>query len=330
MSNRNILVIGGAGYVGSHVVTALLNHDCEVTVVDSLVTGHELALDRAEDISGKPLKFIHKDVRDTSFPAGTTFDAVVHLAGLKSVPESFTQPARYYEQNLEATLAVLRLARECHIGRIVFSSSAAVYTRSGDKTLHERSPVGTKVSPYAHTKLMSEQMLSDEAMAREHLTTVSLRYFNPIGAHISGLIGEDNQAEAGNLMTHMLRVASGAQPHLVIYGDGSAVRDFIDIEDLARAHLAALLVDDGDSHIFNVGTGAGTTVLGLLKAFTSATGIPIPCVFEEPRVGDAERSVADVRKASETLRWRAMVSIQKSCYDSYRWHTKNPEGYGHG
>lgn len=338
MTTEHVVVTGGAGYIGSHVVLRLLEEGYRVTVVDSLVTGHKEALRRVEVLTGKNVQFIQMDVRAKALPFALIpfgdIHAIIHLAGLKSVPESIQNPTKYYQNNLDGTLAVLGIAAVYGVRKLVFSSSAAVYSHGGDGLLHEESATGAGISPYAYSKLVSERMIMDEVASRKALTAVVLRYFNPIGAHPSGAIGE--HGSSGNIMPNVLRVADDELATLLIYGDdyptsdGTPERDYIHVMDLADAHLAALQLDDHDSHLYNVGAGEGTTVLQLLEEFYYATNLHTMWEAVGRRAGDTASAVAVVTKAVDELGWAAQRTLRDSLTDAMNWYTQNPEGYSRG
>ncbi|MFW6639725.1 UDP-glucose 4-epimerase GalE [Nocardiopsis algeriensis] len=334
----NILLTGGAGYIGSHVAVELLEAGHGVVALDSLVNSHEEALRRVERITGAALSFHRADCTDPAalrrvFEAHD-IDAVIHLAGLKAVGESVEQPLRYYRNNLDALLTLLETMGEHGVHRLVFSSSATVY---GDP---ERVPITEDcaldaTNPYGATKLFAERILADAAAADPRLRVISLRYFNPIGAHPSGLIGEDPQGVPNNLFPYIAQVAAGRREQLRVYGDdydtpdGTGVRDYLHVVDLARGHLAAVdhLADAPGHRVYNLGTGRGTSVMEALRAFERAVGAPIPHTVADRRPGDIAVCYADPGAAARDLEWKAVRGVEEACADAWRWQTANPYGF---
>lgn len=334
-----ILVTGGAGYIGSHTCVLLLNAGYDVVVVDNLSNSKEEALRRVEKITGKALTFYKQDLLDKSglervFETEKP-DAVIHFAGLKAVGESVAIPLSYYHNNITGTLILLETMSKFNCKKIVFSSSATVYGVPKSVPIKEDFPLST-TNPYGATKLMIENILRDLYVSDKTWGIVILRYFNPIGAHESGLIGEDPRGIPNNLVPYVAQVAVGKREKLSVFGndyntkDGTGVRDYIHVVDLAGGHLAALdKLKDGDGvYTFNLGTGNGYTVLDVVKAFEKACGKPIPYVIAPRRAGDIDECYADPTYAKSELKWSAKFGIDKMCEDSWRWQKNNPDGYG--
>ena len=334
----NVLLTGGAGYIGTHTAVELLDAGHGVVLVDSLVNSHEEAVRRVERITGAQVAFHRADCADPTALrqvfAEHEIDAVIHLAGLKAVGESVAQPLRYYRNNLDALLTLTEVMDEYGVRDLVFSSSATVY---GDP---ERVPIpeGAELSttnPYGTTKLFIEQILTDLAFADPRWRIVSLRYFNPIGAHPSGLIGEDPQGVPNNLFPYIAQVAAGRRPHLEVFGDdyhtpdGTGVRDYLHVVDLARGHLAAVthLADTAGCRVYNLGTGRGTSVLESVRAFEEATGVTVPFTVVDRRPGDIATCYADPTAAARDLEWKAQRTVAEACADTWRWQTANPRGF---
>ena len=335
----NILVTGGTGYIGSHTVIELLSAGHSVAVVDNLSNSSRVSLRRVEAITGQAVPFYEADIRDRealeSVFAAQRFDCCIHFAGLKAVGESVSKPWEYYENNVVGTLTLLDVMRRHGCKNIVFSSSATVY---GDPTvipITENCPKGTCANPYGRTKAMQEDILTDMQYADREWNVVLLRYFNPIGAHASGLIGEDPGGVPNNLMPYITQVAVGRRPYLRIYGndydtpDGTGVRDYIHVVDLAKGHVAALAAIRAKSGtaVYNLGTGKGCSVLEVVRAFEKATGISVPYRVEPRRPGDIAESWSDPSKAERELGWKAEKSIEDMCRDSWNWQRRNPNGY---
>ena len=334
-----VLLTGGAGYIGVHTAIALLEAGHEVLIVDNFATSSPEAIRRVESLTGATIPVLEADVRDE--PALAAFlrehapiDAVVHFAGLKAVGESVEQPLRYYEVNLGTTFSLLNVMAAEGIHTIVFSSSATVYGEPDELPSTERSRTGLDLpNPYGKTKRIIEEILADTAAASPTLRAVSLRYFNPVGAHPSGLIGEDPHGLPTNLMPIVARVALGTIPHVSIYGDdyntpdGTGLRDYIHVSDLAAGHVAALEAARPGYSVFNLGTGAPVSVRELIDAFAQASGREIPVVVTDRRHGDVAASYADASKAESELHWSARRSIEQACVDYWNWQQKNPNGY---
>jgi UDP-glucose 4-epimerase len=334
-----ILVTGGAGFIGSHTVVELLSAHEEVIIVDNFSNAKPQVLKRIEQITGATFKFYQADV--THFDQMKTIflensiEAIIHFAGFKAVGESVSEPLKYYENNIQSTLVVLKLMKLFNVANIVFSSSATVYGLSDRVPFFETHPTGGTTNPYGTTKWMIEKILIDFAQVHPEKNVAILRYFNPIGAHASGLIGEDPQGVPNNLMPFMTQVAIGQREKLTVFGsdyptiDGTGVRDYIHVVDLALGHLAALrkLRTHPGLVIYNLGTGQGTSVLQLIKAFQIATGIVIPYVTAARRSGDIASSYANCDLAKKEMKWEAKQTIQTCCEDAWRWQTLNPKGY---
>ena len=334
-----ILVTGGTGYIGSHTTVELLNIGSDVIIVDNLSNSKELVLDRIEKITGKRPKFIKCDLLDKSaldnvFDTYPEIDSVIHFAGLKAVGESCQKPLLYYHNNITGTLNLLDSMTSHGVNRIVFSSSATVYGTPKSVPIREDFPTST-TNPYGETKLMIERILKDTCVANPKFSACVLRYFNPIGAHESGLIGEDPKGIPNNLLPYITRVAVGKLECLSVFGndypthDGTGVRDYIHVVDLALAHLKAIEYTEklqGIDYI-NVGTGNGYSVLDIVKAFGDEWGTPINYRIADRRPGDIAECYADPTKAKEVLGWTAERDLRKMCEDSARWQRTNPDGY---
>jgi UDP-glucose 4-epimerase len=334
----NILVTGGAGYIGSITCIQLIAAGHRPVILDNLVNAKEAVVDRIERVAGQRPLFVHSDVRDgeavTRLLQRERIDAVIHFAGLKAVGESVQQPLAYYDNNVNGSLALVGAMREAGVRTLVFSSSATVYAESRRMPLTEGAAVAA-VSPYGRSKLMVEQILADAVAADPAWSMTALRYFNPVGAHPSGLLGEDPQGTPNNLMPYIAQVAIGRRPALRIFGndyptfDGTGVRDYLHVVDLADGHLAALAHGRGKPglHVFNLGTGRGHSVLEVLAAFSQACGRDLPSEFAPRRPGDQAAFWADPTRARNALGWRATRSLDEMCADTWRWQTQNPNGY---
>lgn len=334
-----ILVTGGTGYIGSHTVVELLKAGDEVVIVDNLCNSKLCVLDRIERITGKRPTFYQVDILDADaldavFAKHPEITAVIHFAGLKAVGESCQLPLKYYHNNLTGTFILLEKMAKYHVKRIVFSSSATVYGMPKSVPIREDFPLST-TNPYGETKLMIERIMKDACTADHELSVSILRYFNPIGAHESGLIGEDPKGIPNNLLPYVAKVAAGKLPHLNVFGndyptpDGTGVRDYIHVVDLALAHLKALARTEKVQGIeyFNIGTGVGYSVLQIVAAFEKAYGAKVNYVIADRRPGDIAECYADPTKAAEILGWRAERDLAKMCEDSARWQKMNPDGY---
>ena len=335
---KTILVTGGAGYIGSHTLIELINNNFEVVVIDNLANSSRESLRRVEQITGQEIPFIEADVRDQSAldDIFTTYDidSVIHFAGLKAVGESVAKPLEYYDNNLVSTLALLEAMREHNVKQLVFSSSATVYGSPSELPLRETSTVGIGLTnPYGKTKYMIEQIIQDYCAADPTFEATILRYFNPIGAHQSGQIGEDPNGIPNNLLPYVAQVAVGKLQSVGVFGndydtpDGTGVRDYIHVVDLARGHVAALQHMKAGASIYNLGTGSGTSVLEIIKAFSKACGRNLPYDIKPRRAGDIAACYADCSKAERELGWRAELSIEQACADSWRWQSQNPNGF---
>ncbi len=335
-----ILVTGGAGYIGSHTCVELLNAGYDVVVVDNLYNSSAKALHRVEQITGKTLKFYENDVRDRDAMdqifAENDIDAVIHFAGLKAVGESVAKPIEYYENNIGGTLVLTDVMRNHGVKNIIFSSSATVYGDPAEIPITENCPKGVCTNPYGWTKSMLEQILTDIHTSDPEWNVVLLRYFNPIGAHGSGLIGEDPKGIPNNLVPYVAQVAIGKLDCLGIFGDdydtpdGTGVRDYIHVVDLAVGHVKAIekLVCGGGVSIYNLGTGNGYSVFQVVHAFEKACGHPIKYEIKPRRAGDIAMCYCDPTKARTELGWEAACGIEEMCADSWRWQSGNPDGYG--
>ena len=336
----NILVTGGAGYIGSHTCIELMANGYDVIVVDNLCNSNPKSLDRVEQLAGKKPKFYEGDVRDEALMrkifAENEISAVIHFAGLKAVGESVAQPWRYYDNNLNSTLVLTKAMEEAGCKRIIFSSSATVYSGDNEMPLRETSRTGNCTNPYGWTKYMTEQILSGMAHADKEWSIVLLRYFNPVGAHASGLIGEDPRGIPNNLMPFISQVAVGRREKLNVFGndydthDGTGVRDYIHVVDLAKGHVAAVkyATRNKGTEVFNLGTGIGYSVLDMVKAFEEANGVKVPYQIVDRRPGDLATCYADPTKSLEKLGWKAEKTLVDMCRDSWNWQSKNPMGYG--
>ncbi len=336
----SILVTGGTGYIGSHTVVELQNAGFEAVIVDNLSNSKALVLDRIEAITGKRPGFYNADIRDKEalakiFKENPDIEAVIHFAGLKAVGESVAKPLEYYDNNIHGTLSLLEAMRDAGVKNIVFSSSATVYGDPAFVPITEECPKGTCTNPYGWTKSMLEQILSDLTVPDKEWNVILLRYFNPIGAHKSGTMGEDPSGIPNNLMPYITQVAVGKRDHLNVFGndydthDGTGVRDYIHVVDLAIGHVKALnkIREKCGLKIYNLGTGHGYSVLDIVKAFEKASGVKIPYEITARRPGDIATCYADASKAKAELGWEAQYGIEEMCEDSWRWQKNNPEGY---
>ena len=332
-----VLVTGGAGYIGSHTVVELLNAGCEVVVVDNLSNANEESLRRVKEITGKDLAFYPYDVRDrakvTEVFSAHSFDWVIHFAGLKAVGESVQKPVLYYDNNLISTLVLLETMEQFGVRNLVFSSSATVYGEPERLPLDEDCRLST-TNPYGTTKLMQEQMLKDLYRADSRWNIALLRYFNPVGAHPSGRIGEDPKGIPNNLMPYVAQVASGKLQKIGVFGndyptpDGTGVRDYIHVVDLARGHVAAIQkLSEPGVHIYNLGTGKGYSVLDMVHAFEKACGKKLPYEIKPRRAGDVPACYATSAKAERELGWKAQYDLEDMCRDQWNWQKNNPNGY---
>ncbi len=334
-----ILVTGGAGYIGSHTCVELLDNGYEIIVVDNLSNSKEEVLDRVRSITGKDFSFykadlLNKEALEHIF-AENSIDAVIHFAGLKAVGESVEQPLKYYHNNITGTLILAEVMNKYDVKKIVFSSSATVYGMPDEMPISEGFPLGA-INPYGQTKQMIEQILKDLSVSDEKWSIALLRYFNPIGAHSSGEIGEDPNGIPNNLMPYISLVAVGKLDELKVFGDdyptsdGTGIRDYIHVVDLAKGHLKALEKVDSSrgAEAYNLGTGTGYSVLEMVSAFEKASGRKIPYQVVDRRPGDAAVSYANPSKAERELGWEAEKGLEEMCADSWRWQVNNPNGYG--
>ena len=335
----NVLVTGGAGYIGSHTCVELLERGYGVIVADNLVNSSAKSLERVQQITGKSLDFYEIDVRDRAaldrIFEKHDINCAIHFAGLKAVGESVAMPLEYYDNNLNSTITLCRAMKDHGVKNIVFSSSATVYSGDNEMPLKESSRTGMCTNPYGWTKYMSEQILRDTAFADEEWSIALLRYFNPIGAHKSGLIGEDPRGIPNNLMPFISQVAVGRRDHLNVFGndydthDGTGVRDYIQVVDLARDHVCAIeyMQKHKGENVFNLGTGMGYSVLDMVKAFERVTGIKIPYEIVARRPGDLATVYSSPDKSAELLGWKAQYNLDDMCRDTWAWQSKNPMGF---
>ncbi len=334
-----ILVTGGAGYIGSHTCLELLEAGHEVVVVDNLANSSETAIRRVEKITGKSIKFYKVDLLDekglTEVFDKEKVEAVIHFAGLKAVGESVRKPLEYYYNNITGTLKLCDVMRKHNVKNIIFSSSATVYGCPEKVPVTEETPKGTCTNPYGWTKSMLEQILTDLHTSDEEWNVVLLRYFNPIGAHESGLIGEDPKGIPNNLVPYVAQVAVGKLDKIKIYGDdydtpdGTGIRDYIHVVDLAKGHVKALkkFEDNGGVSVYNLGTGKGYSVKEIVAAFSKACGKELPYEIADRRPGDIAVNYSDPAKALKELGWKAEKGIEEMCADTWKWQSMNPNGY---
>lgn len=335
----SILITGGAGFIGSHTAVEFLNAGYDIVIVDNYINSSPKALDRIREITGKTFRFYEVDLCDKEafrrvFVENPEIDSAIHFAGLKAVGESVAQPERYYRNNLLSTLNLISLMSEYGAKRIVFSSSATVYGNPKAVPIREDFPLST-TNPYGETKLMIERILKDVWVSDNEWSVSILRYFNPIGAHKSGLIGENPRGIPNNLLPYVAKVAAGQLPCLSVFGndyntpDGTGVRDYIHVVDLAKAHLKALERAEKVQNVeyYNIGTGVGYSVLDIIKAYEKATGLKVNYKIAPRRPGDIDACYADPAKAAEVLGWRAENTLDDMCRDLANWQKKNPNGY---
>ena len=335
----NVLVTGGAGYIGSHTCLELLESGYGVVVLDNLCNSNAKSLDRVRELTGKPIKFYQGDVRDEALLrkifTENALGCVIHFAGLKAVGESVAKPWEYYDNNLNTTLVLTKVMKEFGMKNIIFSSSATVYTADNEMPLKETSRTGSCTNPYGWTKYMTEQILSGIAQADEEWSVVLLRYFNPIGAHKSGRIGEDPRGIPNNLMPFITQVAIGRREKLSVYGndypthDGTGVRDYIHVVDLAKGHVAAVeyVCANRGCEVFNLGTGTGYSVLDMVNTFMQVNNVEVPYAIVARRPGDIATCYADPTKSREVLHWTAEKTLSDMCRDSWNWQKNNPQGF---
>ncbi|ADY55808.1 UDP-glucose 4-epimerase [Syntrophobotulus glycolicus DSM 8271] len=335
----SILITGGAGYIGSHTVVELQNAGYSVVVVDNFSNSFPEALRRVEKITGKRVPFYKADIRDRSAMEEIfrkeKFECCIHFAGFKAVGQSVTAPWEYYDNNINGTLALIDVMRKYRTKNMIFSSSATVYGKPAFVPITEDCPKGKIVNPYGRTKSMQEEILADIQKADPEWNVILLRYFNPIGAHISGLIGESPVGIPGNLVPYIAQVAVRRLEKLLIYGndyhtrDGTGIRDYIHVSDLAVGHVKALeaVRQNPGLEIYNLGTGKGYSVLEVVRCFEQVSGVPIPCQVVSRRPGDIAVCYADAGKAERELKWKTTRSLADMCLDSWRWQLGNPNGY---
>lgn len=333
-----ILLTGGAGYIGSHTAIELINSGHEVIIADNFLNSNPEVMNRLKTITGKEIKLYNIDVTEFE-PVEKVFceneiDAVIHFAGLKAVGESVSIPLKYYRNNIDSTLTLVEVMKKHNVNNFVFSSSATVYGVPETVPLVEGMPTGC-TNPYGWTKLMNEQILTDIANANPEFSVVLLRYFNPIGAHESGLIGENPNGIPNNLMPYISQVAIGKLQKLSVFGndyntkDGTGVRDYIHVVDLARGHVSAIEYASKHSgvEIFNLGTGIGYSVLDIVNAFAKVNNVEVPYIITDRRPGDVAECYADASKALNEMNWKAEKNLEDMCRDTWNWQTKNPNGY---
>ena len=338
MEIKRVLVTGGTGFIGSETVIKLIENGYDPIIVDNLSNSKETVIGRIKEITGKLVPFYKVDVADEEALREVfkkeKFEAVIHFAGLKAVGESVEKPLLYYANNLGSSLTLVKLMKEFDVRNIVFSSSATVYGVPERVPLLETDPVTHATNPYGETKVMIEHILMDTQAAWKELNVALLRYFNPIGAHPSGLLGEDPNGIPNNLMPFICQVAIGKRDHLRVWGDtyptpdGTGIRDYIHVLDLADGHVATLkkLAEDPGLVIYNLGTGKGTSVLEMVHAFEEATGVKIPYKIYDPRPGDVTENYAATDKAEKELGWKAKYNVVDACRDAYNFQKKNPNG----
>lgn len=334
-----VLVTGGMGYIGSHTCVELLERGMDVVVIDNLVNSSAEAGRRIEQITGKAVTFYEADVRDRETLDRIfdehSFDCVIHFAGLKAVGESVEMPLEYYDNNLGSTITLCEAMRSHNVNKIIFSSSATVYSADNDMPLYETSRTGSCTNPYGWTKYMCEQILRDYARADPTWSVVLLRYFNPVGAHPSGLIGEDPKGIPNNLMPYISQTAIGKFEYLRVFGndydthDGTGVRDYIHVVDLAKGHVAAIeyMKDHCGESVFNLGTGTGYSVLDMVHAFEKANSLRVPYKIVGRRAGDIDVCYCSPEKSEKYLGWAAECDLEDMCRDSWHWQSLNPDGY---
>ena len=334
---KKILVTGGAGYIGSHTVVQLLNSGEEIVILDNLSNSSSGVIERIEGLTGKAVEFVKGDIRDRALVRATfekhAFDSVIHFAGLKAVGESEAFPLKYFDNNVSGSIVLFEEMMQANVNQLIFSSSATVYGNPGSVCYTEETAL-SPINVYGRTKLMVEDILRDLQKANPALKIALLRYFNPVGAHESGQIGENPFGKPNNLMPFMTQVAIGAQEKLMVYGndyptpDGTGLRDYIHVEDLAAGHLAALkALEQNASITVNLGTGKPYSVFDMIKAFESASGLKIPYEVVGRRAGDLSEYYADPALAKKILGWEAQLGIDRMCADAWRWQKNNPKGY---
>ncbi len=335
----SILITGGCGYIGSHTCVELLNSGYDIVVLDNFYNSHPEALKRVKELTGREFPFYECDIRDADglrkiFQAHT-IDVVIHFAGLKAVGESVKKPLEYFDNNVNGTLVLCGVMREFGCKRMVFSSSATVYGMNNPSPLNETMPVGAVTNPYGRTKFMIECILQDLCVSDPEWSVVLLRYFNPIGAHKSGRIGENPNGIPNNLMPYISQVAVGKLKQLSVFGndydtpDGSGVRDYIHVVDLAQGHVCAVdyAMNHTGAEAINLGTGNGVSVLELVETFERVNGVPVPYVIAPRRDGDVATCYSAPDKAKELLGWEAQYTVEDMCRDTWKWQSDNPNGY---
>jgi UDP-glucose 4-epimerase len=337
---KTILITGGAGYIGSHACVEFLAAGYDIVVYDNLSNSSALALDRVRELSGLDFPFVQGDIRDrTALDAlfkTHDIDAVIHFAGLKAVGESVAKPLLYYDNNIAGSVTLFEAMQAAGVKTVVFSSSATVYGDPASVPIREDFPVGGTTNPYGTSKLFIEKMLQDVAIADPAWSIALLRYFNPVGAHKSGRIGEDPRGIPNNLMPYIAQVAVGRREYLNVFGndyptpDGTGVRDYIHVVDLAQGHVRAVqkLAEGPGVRVWNLGTGQGYSVLDMARAFEQASGRPVPYRIAPRRAGDIAQCWADPARAERELGWKATRGLAEMCEDTWRWQAQNPEGYG--
>lgn len=338
MSSKSILITGGAGYIGSHVVYELLKTDKKIVIFDNFSNSTREPLARICKTLNKEINIIHGDLLNIAQLEDTflnnNIDSVIHFAGLKSVSESIAFPLMYYENNVIGSLNLFKTMDKFNVKKLIFSSSATVYGIPQKVPISEKDPTGEPTNPYGISKLMIEKIIYDIFKSSDQWSISILRYFNPIGAHQSGIIGEDPNGTPNNLMPYITKTALGYFDEVKIFGndyntlDGTGIRDFIHVVDLAKGHIAALeKLRANDLQIFNLGTGKGTSVLQLIEAFKNVNGVDVPYIVVGRRDGDIDSCYADVNKAKEILNWQSNLDINDMCADSWNWQIQNPNGY---
>lgn len=335
-----VLLTGGTGYIGSHTCVALIEAGFSTVIIDNLSNSKPVVLDRIEKIAGTRPAFYQGDILDSELLdkifAEHSIDAVIHFAGLKAVGESVAKPLLYYRNNVAGTVSLCDAMQRANVRNLVFSSSSTVYGDPESVPIREDFPVGAATNPYGRSKFMVEQLLTDLQLSEPSMNIALLRYFNPVGAHESGLIGEDPNDIPNNLMPFITQIAVGRRTELSVFGDdypthdGTGVRDYIHVVDLAEGHVKAMkkLSSNPGLCVYNLGTGAGYSVLDVVKAFEKAAGIKIPYKITPRRPGDIAKCYADPAKANTELGWKAQFGIERMCADSWRWQSQNPQGYG--